>query len=181
MKQLLESIGANTILATCKLPITDDRVEGVRAISHAIAEASITDVRHIAYIFATCAHECSFLCIEERKAAQGTTVWEMQKKYWNTGYYGRGYAQITWKKNYEKFEKLLGLPLVAQPELALVPETSAKILVIGMRDGMFSGKKLSDYINAKSTDFIRARRVVNGNFQADRVAAHADRLLLLFK
>jgi hypothetical protein len=34
-------------------------------------------------------------------------------------YYGRGYVQITWKENYAKFENLLGVPLVAQPDLAL--------------------------------------------------------------
>ena len=36
------------------------------------------------------------------------------------------------------------------------------ICIVGMRDGWFTGKKLSDYINNDEVDFYNARRIVNG-------------------
>jgi len=133
-------------------------------------ENNVTDLNQFAYILATCYHECRFKSIPEIRAKRGTKVWQMQEKYWHTGYYGRGFSQLTWKANYEKFQKRTGLPLVLNPDLVLNPEVGAEILVDGMMNGLFSGVKLSRYIQpGKPPDFIRARRVVNGNFQADKV------------
>lgn len=176
---ILQQIGERAILVTTKLPITQERVDNIPHIINAIEQHSITIPAQIAYILATVAHECSFRCIPEIRAQPGTTVRRMQDRYWPSGYYGRGFCQLTWDYNYRKFEQLLNIPLLAQPEQALLPEVSAQILAIGMRDGLFSGKKLGDYITAEHHDFQRARRVVNGNFQADRVASHAERLLTL--
>ena len=71
-------------------------------------------------------------------------------------YLGRGYSQITGKENYTKFGKLLKLDLVNNPDLVLQPEIGAQILILGIRDGLFTGKKLSDY-----TSFNKARATVN--------------------
>lgn len=136
----------------------------------------VTDLRQIAYILATCWHECRFKSIREIRARKGTTVWQMQEMYWHTGFYGRGFSQLTWKRNYDKFGKLLGIDLVNNPDLALDPDIGAKILVMGMRDGLFSGKKLSDYFTRISTDWLGARRIVNGTFQNDRVADAAMKI-----
>lgn len=176
---ILQTIGERAILAACKLPLTQERIDNVPHIIRAIEEHGITMPTQIAYILATVAHECSFRCIEEIRAKEGTAVRKMQDRYWPSGYYGRGFCQLTWGFNYEKFGKLLNIPLKENPELALEPYYSAEILVLGMRDGLFSGKKLSDYIYEGHTDYIRARRTVNGNFQAERVALHAARLFTL--
>ncbi len=40
---------------------------------------------------------------------------------------GRGYIQLTGRKNYEHMERLTGIPLTKDPKLAAVPENSAKI------------------------------------------------------
>jgi predicted chitinase len=135
--------------------------------------AGITDRRKIAYILATCYHECRFKSIPEMRAKKGTEVWIMQERYWHTGYFGRGFSQLTWKANYEKFSDLLGVDLVGHPELALVPEIGAKILVLGMNGGLFSGVGLSRYFTDKKTDWVNARKIVNGTFQADKVAEAA--------
>lgn len=127
--------------------------------------ANMQDVNKIyalAYIMATVQGECQFLSIPERKAKEGTAVWEMQKKYWLTGYYGRGFSQLTWLQNYQKFSQLLGMDLVNNPDLALDPEVGAKILIMGMRDGLFTGKKLADYFESGRFDYFNARRMVNG-------------------
>jgi predicted chitinase len=175
----LEEIGIGAILVACKLPTTQERLDNVPHLFRAIEEHGITDPAQVAYILATVAHECTFRSIEEYRAQPGTEIRRMQDRYWSSGYYGRGFSQLTWEGNYRKFEQLLGIPLVAQPQLALTPAVGADILVLGMRDGIFSGKKLSDYILGEKRDYIRARRIVNGNFQADRVARHAIELYKL--
>lgn len=92
-------------------------------------------------------------------------------------YRGRGFAQITGYANYEKFNKLIGESLSAHPDLAQRPEYAASILVVGLMKGMFTGKKLGDYINASKTDYINARATVNGDVKANgaKIAGYADR------
>ncbi|WP_355584602.1 peptidoglycan-binding domain-containing protein [Xanthomonas cannabis] len=52
--------------------------------------------------------------------------------------------------------------MVRNPDMAKDPEIAAKVLVVGMRDGLFTGKPLDRYIDADSHDVYNARRVVNG-------------------
>ena len=89
-------------------------------------------------------------------------------------YYGRGFVQLTWKRNYKTMGDLLGVDLVGQPDQALELHLAADILVIGMRDGLFAPKsgKLSKYLG-KSLDWIGARRTVNGTDKAIEIAAIA--------
>ncbi|MEQ7531792.1 peptidoglycan-binding protein [Xanthomonas campestris] len=79
-------------------------------------------------------------------------------------FYGRGYVHLTHDYNYAKFDKLLGLnsEMVRNPDMAKQPEIAAKVLVVGMRDGLFTGKPLDRYIDNDSHDVYNARRVVNG-------------------
>jgi len=156
--------------AAFKQQFDTDQRRAVILLAHESQMNNVTDLNQFAYILATCYHECRFKSIPEIRAKRGTKVWQMQEKYWYTGYYGRGFSQLTWRANYEKFEKRTALPLVANPDLVLKPEVGAEILVDGMVNGLFSGVKLSRYIQpGKPPDFLRARRVVNGNFQADKV------------
>ncbi|WP_296071537.1 hypothetical protein [uncultured Agrobacterium sp.] len=85
---------------------------------------------------------------------------------------GRGYVQITGRDNYRKFSDLLGIDLERLPEYALKPDIAAQIAVIGMRDGIFTGKRLGDYFG-KSTDWVNARRIINGMDRADDIARYA--------
>ncbi|WFS01578.1 glycoside hydrolase family 19 protein [Rhizobium tumorigenes] len=92
-------------------------------------------------------------------------------------YRGRGYCQITGRDNYAKFSKLLSIDLVGNPDLALQDDVAAKIIVIGMRDGIFTGKKLSDYFSATVSDFVGARRIINGQDRAGDIASYAKKFL----
>jgi hypothetical protein len=42
-----------------------------------------------------------------------------------------------------------------------------------MKKGVFTGKKLSDYINATSKNYFSARRIINGTDRAQDVANYA--------
>lgn len=57
---------------------------------------------------------------------------------------------------------LLGIDLVKNPEDALLPEVAAKVMIIGMKDGLFTGHKLTEYVGNGKHDYINARKVVNG-------------------
>lgn len=82
---------------------------------------------------------------------------------------GRGYVQITGRRNYFKAGEALGVDLLASPDAALEPGNAARIIVNGMATGMFTGKKLADY-----TSYRDMRRIVNGLDRADMIAGYAE-------
>lgn len=96
---------------------------------------------------------------------------------------GRGQGHLTGRRNYalatERLRALgvlkAGESLVEDPDLALRPDVAAAVLVFGMRDGWFTGKRLNDFINNKATaeQFAAARRIVNPDRNGAAVAALA--------
>lgn len=120
--------------------------------------------------------------------ALATTFWETNRTmkpvveaYWlseewrkkHLRYYpwhGRGFVQLTWKANYERASSELGVNLIADPEKALDPDIATRVLVLGMIEGWFTGKKLGDYFTASKTDFVGARRIINGTDKAKAIA-----------
>jgi hypothetical protein len=126
-----------------------------------------------AYILSTIKHECA----ERYKpiTEMGSPVYLKSKEYYP--YIGRGYVQLTWKANYKTFGSLLDIDLVNNPDLALEKENSWKILELGMSQGLYTPKKLklSDYVNEEKTDYINARRVINGTNKAELIAGYAEK------
>lgn len=88
---------------------------------------------------------------------------------------GRGFVQITGRRNYTDWGKRLGLDLLKEPQLAEQPEIAAKIIVQGMKLGTFTGKKLADYVTLQRSDFRSARKIVNGMDKADLIADYAKK------
>lgn len=117
--------------------------------------------------------------VEEAYFLGGERAKRYQKTLRYYPYFGRGFPQITWEDNYRRMGVRLGMgeDLVKRPELALDPVIAVKIAVIGMVEGLFTGRKLSDYINSTKTDFIGARRIVNGTDKAKQIADLADQYL----
>ena len=88
-------------------------------------------------------------------------------------YAGRGFVQLTWKSNYRTMGELIGVDLVSAPDRAMEPVIAARIMFEGMTKGLFTGAKVAAFINASTTDFVGARRTVNGTDKATLIADYA--------
>lgn len=157
------------------------QANSVRAIVEAFGKYGDGDPRKLAYILSLAYHESRLKPIKEIRAKDGSDVYYIQNKYWGTGYYGRGFVQITWRDNYAKFSKMVGVDLVANPDAALQTNIAARIIVVGMMQGLFTGKKLSDYINDKGADYYHARKTVGaitvaGDDTAARIVNHLRKI-----
>jgi predicted chitinase len=133
----------------------------------------------IVYVLATAYHETNhtFKPVTEAYWLSDPDAYLKQHHADYYPYYGRGYVQLTWKNNYEKYSKILNKDLVGHPELALDPEIALFVLVHGFKTGVFTGRKITDYIDAQKTDFVNARRCINGLDKAHDIAAVAERYL----
>lgn len=99
---------------------------------------------------------------------------------------GQGHVQNTGRRNAsvatnrinEKFQ--LGVNLVQNPEKRGDPFISAISLFLGNREGWWTGRDISDYIDSKDEDddedlreFVNSRRIVNGTDKAVTIAKAA--------
>lgn len=99
----------------------------------------------------------AFAPIREKRADinRQPKLWALQERYWNSGFYGRGYIQLTWEENYKKYGQELGIDLVGQPDLALDPTNAARILAAYFR-------KMHVDKAANAQDWQKVRHLVNG-------------------
>ena len=86
-------------------------------------------------------------------------------------FYGRGFVQLTWEKNYAEMSKIVGVDLVADPDKALELDVAGKILVYGMEHGSFTSHAMHEYFTDTKMDFIGARQIING---LDKAAVIGD-------
>lgn len=89
-------------------------------------------------------------------------------------YYGRGYIQLTWFENFKKASEKLKHDFLNNPDDVMQIEHATNILLLGMKDGWFTGRKLSDYINQSKKDYLNARRIINGMDKASLIAGYAE-------
>lgn len=133
-----------------------------------------------AYVLATAYHEAYNPSVANSRITPikefGGESYLKSKRYYP--YFGRGFVQLTWKENYQKQSKRLGIDLVDNPDLALTVWVASDILVHGMVHGSFTGKKLSDYISGTKADFRSARRIINSIDKQDLIAGYATRFQL---
>lgn len=158
-------------------------VKGCTAILDEVEKRNVTDLRHIAYMLATSLGECGENMLPVREGFKATDAesraYVKRKKYAyaveknGQVYYGRGLVQLTWDYNYKKMGTWLNIDLLNNPDLALRPDVAADIMYEGMTRGMFTGKKLSDFFNDKKTDWVNARKIINGLDRANEIAGYA--------
>jgi putative chitinase len=166
--------------------LSQSQVDGIEAILTAIENAGITDERKTAYILATIFHECAKTMqpIAEFGKGAGRDYGKKLKMGGGPGkripyntpdelYYGRGYVQLTWYENYENMGRLLHVDLLNIPELALEPAIAAAIMIKGMTGGLFTGRNLSEFMSDDHTDWVNARKIINGLDHAETIAGYA--------
>jgi len=129
------------------------------------ANQGITNRNQLCYIMATIQHETAhtYKPIAEFGGRR--------RPY--APYFGRGYVQLTHKFNYDKYGTLLSRNFVAFPDEVMEPDISLFIIIHGMKNGVFTGKKLDDYISGRNVDFHQARRTVNGIDRARLIEGYA--------
>lgn len=84
-------------------------------------------------------------------------------------YYGRGFPQLTWIDNYRGASADAGVDLVANPDAILDPVISARVLIRGLMDGRWNGRRkgithyemLDGVPGLSEVEAIAARRTVN--------------------
>lgn len=169
--------------------LSQSQVDGLNTLLSSIeTDPHLADLRHVAYMLATVKHECAdtWQPIVERGARSyfdkynASTI--IGKRLGNTHpgdgylYRGRGYVQITGRANYTRLSHVLGrgTELAWVPNLVLAPEIAYQIMSVGMRKGLFTGKKLTDYINESGCDYVQARRIINGVDRAALIASYAQ-------
>jgi putative chitinase len=91
-------------------------------------------------------------------------------------FHGRGYVQLTGRTNYTKAKTLTKKDCLTNPDLAKDPALAYEIAIQGMKDGWFTGKKLSNFIkDGSSPNYEDARTIINGHDQAVKIADIARR------
>jgi putative chitinase len=140
------------------------------------ASPSAWDSRWLACALGNAAWETKLTMAPVREAYWLSEEWRRTHlRYYP--FYGRGLSQITWRANYVVFSPVVGVDLVADPDKALDPTISAKILFYGMEHGTFTGKKLADYFTATVTNFLGSRAIINGTDRAAEVASYGEEFL----
>jgi predicted chitinase len=175
-----------------------NRADARQAIPAIVAEcekAGVTDRAQIAYVIATAQHETDFRnraedwhpnvdyrngqknpqkTYDNHDNSLGNKFNQSPNANFDNGdgyrFRGRGFVQVTGRDNYTKFSKILGIDLVGNPDAVLKPDIAARILVEGMRDGVFrkdpktrEKHSLDIFINDSKRDFTGAREIINGD------------------
>lgn len=168
--------------------LTSEQVAGIKEILDACQRHHVTDKRQIAYVLATAYHETgrrmtpvreTFAPTDAVAIARLDAAWaagklkQVSQPYWRENWFGRGYVQLTHRYNYERMGRRLNVDLIGDPGKAMNPRISADILVVGMKEGLFTGRKLFEFFSDGKADWRDARRVVNGLDRADDIAGYA--------
>jgi len=136
-----------------------------KAVATEAAKQGITNRNQLCYIMATIQHET---------AHTYKPIAEFGGRHRHyTPYFGRGYVQLTHKYNYEKYKSLLDQDFVSFPDEVMKPDVSLYIIIHGMKNGTFTGKKLDDYTSGNKVNFREARRIVNGRDKATLIEGYA--------
>ena len=168
--------------------LSTQQYDGIDAIMQRWRMSKFTDIRWLSYMLGTVYHETAktMYPIEEYGKGKGK---KYGKKIKQSGepytkpeqiYYGRGYVQLTWYENYDRMGRILNVPLLEHPELALHPDIAADIMFEGMTKsvsfkGDFTGHCLEQYFNETKEDWVNARRIINGLDRAELIAGYAKK------
>jgi len=159
-------------------PVPQDVKSRVLGIVRECLRQGVTDIAQIAYVLGTVRGEVGLGGYGGGLPGGYGPVTEVGGPFRYDPWRGRGLIQVTWIGNYQKVKAASGRDVIGNPNLLVTDfGLSAWALVWGMKGGIYTGKKLSDYINGSSRDFIGARRIVNGTDKASLFAGYANQWL----
>lgn len=91
-------------------------------------------------------------------------------------FHGRGYVQLTGRTNYTRAKNFTKVDLLTEPDRAKNAELAYEIAIQGMKEGWFTGAKLSQFIkDGQPPDYENARTIINGHDKAQTIADIARR------
>lgn len=140
--------------------LTQSQVDGLTRILDEADRREIRDRRWIADMLGQVYWETAHTMQPIRE--MGGEKYLKSKDYYP--WVGEGLIQVTWEANARKFGAKKPGDLMTWP-------TALVALFDGMTKGMFTKRKLSDYFDADTTDWIGARKIVNGTDHAAAIAA----------
>ena len=135
-------------------PLVLEALAGLQILDPAVEVAAICSIGSEGYLFAPEK--------EPGTEAYFRRMYEFERSIGNTEpgdgakYCGRGFIPILGRASYSRFGKLLGVDLVAQPDLALDPAVAARILAY---DFMLKGVPKA----AAEEEWVKVRRLVHGD------------------
>ncbi|HEX8651146.1 MAG TPA: hypothetical protein VF708_09915 [Pyrinomonadaceae bacterium] len=172
--------------------LSQTEVDGLNFLLEQIErDEAMTVLRQVAYLLATVKGETGkFQPLKERRAnpRRQPALFRQQQRYFPSGFFGRGYVQLTFRENYRNAgQKLAGMVIqvpngngsqrtitisrdtfVNEPDLVMQPVVSYLILSRGMLEGWFRKRpngrpfKLSDFIQeGNPPDYLNARNIIN--------------------
>lgn len=164
--------------------LSHNRFRLISELLSAVTSAPGLNAELAAYIFATAHWETDhFSSMEENasgEAYEGRADLGNDQPGDGKRFKGRGFVQITGRRNYGWAAKVTGIDLLVYPERAAEPVVAAVLIVDGMLTGAFTGVGLGKFINAGRVDFVGARAVINGSDSAQEIAVIARKYLAAF-
>jgi hypothetical protein len=153
------------------------QVDGIEFLLGAFEGLTGWTIPEISYALATIYHETAFTMqpITERGPKSYFNKYDGRRDLGNTQpgdgfrYRGRGYVQLTGRKNYTHYG------IQDDPDKALEHETAFAVMADGMKKGRYTGKKLSDFISDTGKDYRNARKIINGLDKAATIAGYAQK------
>lgn len=193
---------ANTLFGTS---LSQAQVTGIEGIIDAFRTHGDGNPKTLGYALATAYHETGgrMVPVREgfastdagarravgalaRKRGAGSAVARYSQPAGKYGhvYYGRGHVQLTWIDNYRASSADAGYDLVAYPDQMLDPVISARVLVRGLMDGRWNGKRkgIGHYLPKSGPDDLKnARRTVNVTDKWDDIAGYYQAFMTAIK
>lgn len=175
--------------------LNQSQVDGINLILQYQNEIAQLSIPQFAYVLATAYHETNAKMQPVKEAywikPESLRIIVLKKMYrrfkaivYADGriFYGRGHVQVTHDYNYKRVGKMIGVgdDLFNDPDKILQPNISVAALFEGMKAGIFTTKKLSDYLRGNivtTTDLYEARKIVNGKNKAMLIAGYAKNFI----